>query len=245
MGNPAYELAELLKRWDDGDKNSTILQARDPEGTGRKAMGSVHFWHEIVHGVELVQGIEQLLNEMEANGRDIERYRKLIPSYYAAVFLPEAHWGQKGGTTPRGGVLSAAQINTLEIAADALATVPLSTTKRFDLIRQKLQQARDLVGSLEDDSLERHHLLWQIDQALKFVADLEKYGSDIAVEVAVQVIDEASEYADKADVPGEVSTLLKKLMWEIGVNIAASEIGTEALKAAHHLPAVITAITGS
>lgn len=231
MGNPARELLELLLAWH-VPENQAVTTARAAAGGVEGNTRAVEFWQHIRIGLDRVIAYEEAINELERQGRTVDHYRRILPSIYNCIFVPEVNWGN-GQNSSRANV-EQATVTALEMAGDAMEGLAPARLRgeRLDAVLLHLRAAKDTLDGLPQ-TLDRENLLWQIDQAIAFAENVDRYGEPAASATAADVVKGLAEYAERADINHETAGRLKGIAREIFINLMGNAItqGAMALSA--------------
>ncbi|MEU6858550.1 hypothetical protein AB0B28_06730 [Glycomyces sp. NPDC046736] len=184
MENPAYELLQLLEKWQPKDSTKSIAAARG----GGSSAEDITFWAEHRKAVSYLLAIERQLDEMEAAKDDVDAYRQYVPMWYRAVFGPKYNWynvdpaqnsnkrlpGPDGGrelATDAAALLRSlgSHIQTWRVAE----TIPSGVLP--DLL-SAVDEAEDLVRLADIPDQERQYVLRLIRQVREVLADVELFG---------------------------------------------------------------------
>lgn len=213
MANPAELLLSQYQAWANPANNTTADRVRQPE---------VDLWLTHRVAVRHLEAITQLLDELATAGRNVNVYRRYLPSWWAIAFGHPHGWSAGGS-----GHIDGAVLEHLENLADLLQSyVPavrdggLGEVSAFaDLVAETLVNDTSLPQNLRAHAMEVvGHLRWCVEK-YSMVGDFEL--QDALERLAATVLRVATNSSDenKSKMWGPV---MSNWVWPFATNIMAA-----------------------
>lgn len=201
MTNAAQDVADLLVSWNREENSTTERRAA---AMGVEA-GSLEFWVGMNRAVELLDRYVQLLDGLEAAGRNVAHYRSQLVELHRLVYAPDFPWNAPARNHVETGI-SQVDHDRLLLAADALdgVRIPAADLDSARIVRH-LKEALEVAHELPPGTA-RDQLMWLIGQAIYFAKGLDNFGAATVEEMTSQVITRMDEVAtgDGDDVTPDV-----------------------------------------
>lgn len=226
MSNPALELAEILDSWA-VQKGQTIHQARGNEAN----TSSLPLWDEVIKAVRCLVALDKILQAMAARGDDITDYRQALPTWWAAVFQPDQLWN--AGHNAVKPLISPSDLATLRIFGRLIEAQGLTdqlTPESLESIVLALTEIEDAVGDLDMADLAKHRILWHVQQARMFAADIDRFGEAVVIQTASAVATETVRLVQEERVDASKASKLRRAAAVILANAAGNYVGSGALE---------------
>lgn len=229
MSNAARHLMQVLQSMSSNQAESVVATRRRVLGVSENVgMNDVEFWHAQRTLLADVERFEAQLEAAEAAGRGTGKYRQHVAAYYRAVWAPEANWRGDGSTA--NDAVSPELLDRLDLIADVLDGVQVTLLEdQISDVLLRLGELRQIVEGIETDDLARHHLLWQLDQAIEFASQVDRFGEAAASTRVTNVIIDATEYAESADVDEPTRVKIRTGCREVAIAAFGQVVGTGAL----------------
>lgn len=220
MTNPASLLLAQLESWRvPGGHNARGVRLDAEGGTDDKVLAAASL------AVQHLSAIEELLDGMEADGRRVEPYRRILPRWRQWVFTYPSSWTSSISTDEFN---RQSDLDLLAALSDAIEQfLPSYTADQRSTVSQALEEIR--VGLVEDTSLPaplRRHINGLLLHAFQCLDDYEHFG-DFELKKAVdRLIVAVNAAASVSDDESRWSTVMKNLVFPVlaGWAIAAPSV---------------------
>lgn len=164
MGNPAYELLELIDTWGDG---GSLITRRNGKANTEDDLA---FWDVQKQAMALLQEMEQFL---EDQGAFDDEYRQAMTEVWGFLTSPRYDWCSSSDPHPQLQSPSRAMIRSIGAWMDK-ASVPITRlpSGHLEALRETLLELGEQLGEVTELPTEvRDHLLQLIGDALGLLDD--------------------------------------------------------------------------
>lgn len=209
MTNAAAELARLLDQWNPVQPGESVMTLR-----GMMETDTDEFWIGQVKVAGLLAQILRDLDSLEAAGTNVDHYRRAIPSWAGAVFVPEMAWSDVRSVGES--VLGISSLDMLKGFADLVEASDMRVRvprERSDSILLTLAELTDLIKSDELDlGLAQKRYAFELLNSVRAVLDSASIStnSDFVRRVN-ELVGFLTLLADELDLSGEKSDLSKRV----------------------------------